>query len=300
MSERLDRPMAGKNCLVTGGTRGIGFYTARGLASQGAHVILVGHNAAHGEQALERIGEAVGEGAASFLLADLSAQDQVQRLARDVQDRYMHLDVLVNNVGAVFVRRQESVDGIEMTLALNHLSYFLLTGLLLDMLKGSAPARIVNVSSDAHHRAEMNFEDLQFEERYSSFQTYAQSKLANLLFTYELARRLEGSKVTVNALHPGFVNSHLYRRMGILRPVVKLIGFLIGKSAEEGAETSIYVASSPEVEGVSGKYFIDREPVSSSPASYDTKSARCLWEISQDLTRTVGDDDVRRQEARHA
>ncbi len=287
MSERLDRPMAGRNCLITGSTRGIGFYTARALALKGAHVILVGHNEAHGEQALERIGEAVGEGAASFFLADLSAQDQIQRLARDVQNRYAHLEVLVNNVGAIFAKRQESVDGIEMTLALNHLSYFALTGLLLDMLKGSAPARIVNVSSDAHHRAEMNFEDLQFKERYSSFKTYAQSKLANLLFTYELARRLEGSKVTVNALHPGFVNSHLYRQMGILRPVVKLIGFLIGKSAEEGAETSIYVASSPEVEGVSGKYFVDREPVSSSPASYDTEAARRLWKISQDLTNAI-------------
>jgi retinol dehydrogenase-12 len=201
-----------------------------------------------------------------------------------VQDRYARLDILVNNAGAVFMKRQESVDGIEMTFALNHLSYFLLTTLLLDALENGASARIVNVASRAHRRAEMNWGDLQFEEGYGGFRAYGQSKLANLLFTYELARRLEGSGITVNALHPGFVNSHLYRRVGISRPLVKLIASLFGKSAEEGAETSIYLASSPEVEGVSGKYFADREPVSSSPASYDEEAAQRLWRVSEDMT----------------
>jgi retinol dehydrogenase-12 len=280
----MDEEMRGKNCLVTGSARGMGFYTARALALKGAHVILVGHNEEHGEEALKRIVEAAGDGTADFIPADLSAQEQIRRLARGVQDRYAHLDVLVNNAGAVFPRRQESVDGIEMTFALNHLSYFLLTTLLLDMLKDSAPARIVNVSSRAHQGTEMNWGDLQFQEGYAPYQAYGQSKLANLLFTYELARRLKGSGITANALHPGFVNSHLYRRAGILRPLIKLGASLFGKNSEEGAETSIYLASSPEVEGVNGKYFVDCEPASSSPASHDEEAARRLWEISRDMT----------------
>jgi NAD(P)-dependent dehydrogenase (short-subunit alcohol dehydrogenase family) len=276
--------MAGKNALITGSTRGIGFQTARKLALQGAYVILVGHHEGRGEEALERITEAAGEESATFFLADLSAQEEVHRLARRVEDRYTHLDVLVNNVGGLFMQREESVDGIEMTFALNHLSYFLLTRLLLDMLKESAPARIVNVASDAHRQVDgMRFDDLEFEKGYRSFQAYAQSKLANLLFTYQLARRLEGSGVTVNALHPGFVNSALYNQLGILSPLTKLFASLFGKSSEEGAETPVYLASSPEVERVSGEYFIDKEPTSSSPASYDEEAARRLWRISEEM-----------------
>jgi NAD(P)-dependent dehydrogenase (short-subunit alcohol dehydrogenase family) len=275
--------MTGETCLVTGSTRGIGFYTARALAIQGAHVILVGHNEKRGAQALERILRIAGEGSAHFFLADLSAQDSILRLARDVQDRYAHLDVLVNNVGGFFWRRQESADGIEMTFALNHLSYFALTSLLLDMLKESSPARIVNVASDAHRRAEMRFDDLQFEQGYDGFRAYAQSKLANLLFTYELARRLGESGVIANALHPGFVNTHIYSRLGLFGPLIRLVGLLFAKSPKEGAQTSIYVASSPQVEGISGAYFVDQEPTSSSPASYDEEAARRLWEVSRDI-----------------
>lgn len=276
--------LAGKNCLVTGSSRGIGFHTARALALKGAHVILVGHNADRGEQARERIAEAAGDDAARFFLADLSAQEQVRRLARDVRDRYAHLDVLVNNVGALFMERQETVDGLEMTFALNHLSYFLLTGLLLDLLKESAPARIVNVSSDTHRQVEMDFDHLQSEQGYRGFRAYARSKLANLLFTHELARRLEGSGVTVNALHPGFVNSNFYRRLGILGLLVTPFAALFGKSAQEGAKTPVYLASSPEVAGVSGEYFIDCEPTPPSPASRDEEAARRLWRVSEEMT----------------
>lgn len=279
-----DRQIVGKNCLITGSSRGIGFHTARALAVRGAHVILVGHHQARGEQARERIAEAAGDDAARFFLADLSAQEQVRQLAREVRDHYTHLDVLVNNVGALFMERQETVDGIEMTFALNHLSYFLLTGLLLDVVKDSAPARIVNVASDTHRYVEMDFEDLQSEKGYRGFRAYARSKLANLLFTHELARRLEGSEVTVNALHPGFVNSDFYRRLGILGWLITPFASLFGKSAREGAETPIYLASSPDVAGVSGAYFIDCEPTPPSPASRDEETARRLWRVSEEMT----------------
>jgi NAD(P)-dependent dehydrogenase (short-subunit alcohol dehydrogenase family) len=192
--------------------------------------------------------------------------------------------VLVNNAAGVFLRRQETVDGFEKTFALNHLNYFMLTNLLLDVLQASAPARIVNVASDSHRDAELDLDDLQLAEGYNPMRAYGRSKLANVLFTYELARRLEGSGVTANALHPGFVNTHLGKSNWLVRIALTPIHWLFAKSPREGAQTSIYLASSPEVAGVSGKYFVDCEPTRSAPASYDEAAAQRLWEVSATLT----------------
>ena len=186
--------------------------------------------------------------------------------------------------------QKQSVDGIEMTFALNHLDYFLLTNLLLDTLKSTAPARIINVSSSAHNGVEINFDDLQNRQRYKGYQAYGRSKLGNLLFTYELARRLEGTGVTVNALHPGLVATNLLKNNGVFGHLLKFLLGLMGVSAEEGAQTSVYLATSPEVEGVTGQYFINRKAVESSKASYDTTVASRLWEMSAELTGLpVGD-----------
>lgn len=274
-----------KICLVTGASRGIGYETAAGLAQLGAHVIIVSQNYERAQHAQQRITTEFGEGAARFYVADLSAQAQVDQLAQHIISDYGQLDVLVNNVGGWFRKYQESADGIEMTFALNHLSYFLLTGRLLPLLQKSSPARIINVSSDAHRQAkDIQFEDIQFKRKYRVFSAYAQSKLANVLFTYELARRLEGTNLTVNALHPGFVKTNLYRHFGLMTPLVNLLADLIGKNAVEGAQTSIYLASSPEVAGVTGKYFSDCEPQDSSPATYDLSQAQRLWDLSEEMT----------------
>lgn len=277
--------MQGKNILITGSSRGIGFETALGLAKLGAHVIVVSHDQAHCEEAVAQIQTVAGEDAARYYTADLASQEAIRTLAAEVKTDYTHLEVLVNNVGGWFRKYQESPDGIEMTFALNHLSYFLLTGLLLDLLKTSAPARIVNVSSDAHRQVDrIHFDNIGFKGEFTTMKAYAQSKLANILFTHELARKLEGTSVSVNALHPGFVNSHLYRNFGLLEPLVRLFAGIGGKNVQEGAQTSIYVASSPALNLVSGKYFADEELVRSSDASYDQYTAERLWDLSEEMT----------------
>jgi NAD(P)-dependent dehydrogenase (short-subunit alcohol dehydrogenase family) len=219
-----------------------------------------------------------------YLVADLSSQEEIRRLAGDCQRRYDRLDVLVNNAGGFFMKRQESADGIEMTFALNHLNYFLLTALLLDILKASAPARIINVSSNAHRGAQINFADLQGERRYSGWGAYAQSKLANVLHAFELARRLDASQVTVNALHPGFVSTRLARDNGLLFRLVMPLTRIIARSVEEGARASVYLSCSPEVESVTGGYFEDEQAVPADPAAYDQDTARRLWQISEEMT----------------
>ena len=278
--------MQGKIAIVTGANAGIGKITARELARMGAHVVMVARNRQRGETALAEIKAATGSNQIDLLLADLSSQTSIRQLATDFQARYNRLDVLINNAGAFFMKRQESIDGLEMTFALNHLGYFLLTNLLLDIIKDSTPARIVNVSSTAHHRVQLDFSDLQNKKSYRGFQVYSQSKLANLLFTYELARRLEGSGVTVNALHPGFVTSNFAKNNGLAaRLGMNLLNLLhVGRTPEEGAKTSIYLASSPEVAAVTGQYFVDKKAVRSSPASYNEADARKLWQISEQLT----------------
>lgn len=281
--------MVGKVCLVTGATRGIGFYTARALALKGAHVVIIGHHHGRGEEAMERIHDADPDASVTFIYTDLMDQTQIRELDRTFRERYDRLDVLVNNAGAFFLRRGESPDGIERTFALNHLNYFLVTHLLLDLIEESAPARIVNVSSESHRGETMHFDDLEFERRpYWGLRAYGESKLANLLFTYELDRRLEGKEITANALHPGFVNTHIGKQYPLLRPMINLVHTIFAKSPEEGAETSIYLAGSPDVTGVSGKYFIDKEPVRSSPDSHRKKEARRLWEISELMTELKG------------
>ena len=278
--------MDGKNCLITGSSRGIGFHTAKGLAEMGAHTIIVSHNEEHCQDAVKKIRSIAGEEAARYYVADLSVQDEIHRLAEKVKADYDHLDVLVNNVATWNATYQETADGIEETFALNHLSYFLLTGLLMDKLKKSAPARIVNVASDGHEVVErINFEDIGFAKgNYRPYKAYGQSKLANIMFTYKLADKLEGSEITVNALHPGSVASKLYRKFGILEPLILLWIRLTGKTSEEGAETPIYLASSPDLDGVTGKYFVDKEQERSSEYSYNREAQDRLWDLSEKLT----------------
>lgn len=280
----VDQPMAGKVCLVTGATSGIGEETALGLARLGATVVVAGRSAARCAATVDRIGRQTGNSSVEFLLADLSSQKEVHNLAAEFKSRHDRLDVLVNNAGAIVLSRRKSVDGLELTFALNHLSYFVLTDLLLDVLVSSAPARIVNVSSSSHRRTQINFDDLQKQRRYTGFRAYAQSKLANVLFTYELARRLEGTGVTANALHPGLVATNFLTNNGRLGHFLAFFMRIRGMSSAKGARTSIYLASSDEVEGVSGLYFEKEKSVRSAPASYDQAAAARLWEISAELT----------------
>jgi NAD(P)-dependent dehydrogenase (short-subunit alcohol dehydrogenase family) len=262
--------MIGKVCLVTGATDGVGKVTALALANAGATVIGVGRDPAKIEAMLRDVDSV--SGSLDFMVAELSSQAQIRALAAAFKRNYNQLHVLVNNAGALFTSRRESVDGIEMTFALNHLAYFLLTDLLLDRLVDSAPARIINVASDAHEGSKIDFDDLQHHKHYSGWDAYGASKLANILFTYELARRLKGTGVTANAVHPGFVNTNFQRAAGL-----SMRGPL---TPEEGADTQIWLASSPEVEGITGKYFVRRRETRSSAISYDTGVAQRLWDVS--------------------
>ena len=276
--------MAGKTVLVTGGTGGIGKATAAGLAAVGARVGIVGRDLSRTRAAAAEIAATSGNPAVDPFGADMSAQAEVRRLAREVLDGYPRLDVLVNNVGGFWSTRRVTADGLEHTFAVNHLAGFLLTELLLDRLKASAPARIVTVSSGAQANGRIHFDDLQGERGYSGQRAYNQSKLANVMFTYELARRLEGSGVTATVLHPGVVRtgfaaedpSPLWKiLLPLIRPLLK--------TPEKGAATSIYLASSPEVGGVTGTYFVNSKPKTSSKSSYDQAAAARLWRISVDL-----------------
>jgi NAD(P)-dependent dehydrogenase (short-subunit alcohol dehydrogenase family) len=279
----METNLKGRTILVTGGTNGLGLVTARELARLGGQVTILSRNAEKCAAAAEQIKAETGN-PVEFIAADLSSLAGIMQAASDFKQRHTRLHVLVNNAGAFFARRQLTVDGLEMTFALNHLSYFLLTNLVLDLLKASAPARAVNVSSGAHMEAKLDFDNLQGEKRYRAMQAYGQSKLANVLFTYELSRRLAGTGVTANALHPGFVATGFARNNGALFNVgAWLVGRLMGRRPEKGAETSIYLASAPEVEGVSGKYFYDCKPIRSSELSYDQTLAEKLWQVSLEL-----------------
>ena len=277
--------MAGKTCVVTGATSGIGEVTARELAAKGARVLLVGRSAARCEATAGRIRGRVPGADVEFLVADLSSQAEVRRVAAEILGKTPRLDVLVNNAGALFTKRAESVDGIEMTLALNHLGYFVLTSLLLDALRAGAPSRVVSVSSDAHKMVGgIDFDDLQGRRRYSGLRAYGQSKLANILFTTELARRLAGSGVAANALHPGVVATNFGANNGAASRVLRRVFDLVSIGVERGAQTSIFLATSPEVEGVTGRYFAKSREARPTAAALDESAARRLWEVSEGLT----------------
>lgn len=280
-----ETPMAGKVCLITGGTGGIGFVAARELARMGAAITIVGRDRKRGEAAAAAINAATHRDDVRYLVADLSDQSQIRALAATVLADTPRLDVLVNNAGGLFGKRQLSADGLEMTFALNHLNYFLLSHLLLPALEVAAPARIVNVASAAHKKVTIDFDDLQGEEKYDRWLAYKRSKLANIMFTYEMARRIDGSGVTVNALHPGFVATDIGVRHGFVPGFLWWLGKLTAISPEEGAKTTIYLASSPEVANSTGHYFSRCRPKRSSDASYDRAASERLWDVSTNLTR---------------
>ena len=278
-------PMAGRTVLISGATSGIGRATALGLARMGAHVAITGRDRGRTEEAAREIG-AVGGQDVDVFVADLSSQAQVRRLASDVLEGLPRLDVLVNNVGGYWSTRHVTADGLERTFALNHLAPFLLTILLLERLERSGPARVVTVSSNAHATGAIDFDDLQGMRSYSGGRAYSQSKLANVLFTYQLARRLHGSAVTANVLHPGVVRTS-FGAEDPARIQRLLVPFLrpVMKSPTQGAATSIDLASASELAQVSGRYFANRRPTKSSARSYDQAVAAQLWEASADLVR---------------
>lgn len=293
-----------KTCLITGVTQGIGRVAARELARHGdkPRLVLVARDAKRGSELVEQLKSSSGNQNIELLVGDLSVQADIRRIASEFLSRHDRLHVLLNNAGAVFASRKESADGHEMTFALNHLGYFLLTELLLPVIKKTATAddndtktaRIINVASNAHHGVTLNFDDLMHTRGFSSFSVYKRSKLANLLHTFELARRLKaegfseggaGGSITVNCLHPGFVRSGFGHNNNVFFSAILHIGQLFAISEEEGARTMIYLATSPEVSGVTGKYFVKERESRSSRASHDEAAARRLWEASEALTR---------------
>lgn len=282
-------PMAGRVCLVTGATSGIGKATATGLAHLGADLVLVARDPARGAATMAEIRTVTGNPRIELLQADLSSQAAIRHAAEDYRRGHDRLHVLVNNAGGQWATRHTTADGLELTFAVNHLAYFLLTNLLLDLLRAGAPARIVNVTSSAQAFGDIHFDDLQFERRYRGQAAYNQSKLANVLFTYELAHRLDGTGVTVNCLAPGVTRTNFGRDDS--GPVIRLLTPLARpfmRSPEEGAATAVWLASSPQAEAVTGRYYLRRRarptPRRSSRRSYDTEPARRLWQVSEELT----------------
>lgn len=289
MNESRSRLMAGKTVLVTGGTGGIGKATAVGLAKMGAHVAIAGRDPGRLQDATREISDA-GDGQVESFIADMSSQTEVRRLAGEILQNLPRLDVLVNNVGGYWNARHTTADGLERTFAVNYLAPFLLTNLLLDRLMVSAPARVVTVASNVQSMGRIDFDDLQGERDYSGARAYNQSKFADVLFSYELARRLQGTGVTANVLHPGVVSTAFGAEdpgtvqrlfLPVMRPFMK--------TPARGADTSIYVASAPELEQATGCYFSNRKVRKSSQQSYDNAVARRLWQLSANL---VGLDSV--------
>ena len=277
--------MTGKICLVTGANDGIGKATATGLARMGATVVMVCRNRERGETAQAEIMADSGNENVDLLIGDLSSQGSIRKLARTFASKYQELHILINNAGTIPGRRRVTVDGLETQFAVNHLAPFLLTNLLLDVLKASARARVVTVSSQVHSKSPLDFEDFRSDREYAASQVYRKTKLANILFTYELARRLEGTNVTANCLHPGVIATKLLDDyMGGSRDAGFGSDNTFGSSPDEGACVVLYVAASPEIEGISGKYFFDSAVRETAPVTYDEEHARRLWDVSAELT----------------
>jgi NAD(P)-dependent dehydrogenase (short-subunit alcohol dehydrogenase family) len=274
--------MEGKTCIITGANSGIGKVTAIELAKMNATLVLLCRDKERGESAQKEIIELTGNNNVDLILCDLSSQKEIRNFVAEFKRKYQDLHVLINNAGVMLSKKTQSVDGFEMNFAVNHLAPFLLTNLLLDMLKKSAPSRIVNVGSAAHRMGKIDFEDLQRENKKGRLMgLYGSSKLAMTLVSYELSRKLEGSNVTINVLHPGLINTNLGRdrsstSQGFARKFFK--------TPEAGAETSIFLASSPEVEGITGKYYAKKKEKPSSKESYNEEYAKKLWEISKKMT----------------
>jgi NAD(P)-dependent dehydrogenase (short-subunit alcohol dehydrogenase family) len=276
--------MGGQTVLITGGTSGIGKAAAVALAAMDANVVIVGRNQERGEAAVDEIRARSHNESVELLLADLSVQSEVRRLAEEFQERYDRLDVLANNAGLVQSKRTETPDGIETTLAINHLAPFLLTNLLLERLEQSAPSRVITVSSEAQRWGKMDFEDMQSRRKYRGFPVYGMTKLANIMFSYEFAERLNGAGVTATCLHPGSVRTNFgQNNRGPMALFFRTFKPFM-RSAEQGADTLVWLASSPEVDGVSGKYFSDRKEIEAQKVAYDRAARRRLWEISEELT----------------
>lgn len=283
--------MEGKVVLVTGATNGIGKQAAKEIAKTGATVVLVGRNAEKTAATVQEIQAACGHTRVDSILADLSVMAEIRRLAETFLARYDRLDVLLNNAGAMYEERKLTADGYELTMALNHLSYFLLTNLLLERLKETAQkhgeSRVINVSSGAHAvaRKGIAFEDIHATKAYSAMGRYGESKLMNILFTYALARRLEGTGVCVNALHPGFVDTGFGHNLrSFFVPVLKFVQKLFARKDSKGAETSVYLATSDEVKGVTGLYFIDKKSRRTAKIAYNQEQQERLWSISAEMT----------------
>jgi NAD(P)-dependent dehydrogenase (short-subunit alcohol dehydrogenase family) len=284
--------LSGKNIVITGGNTGIGKGAAVGVAGLGGRVVITSRNDERGRAARDEIAQRSGNAEVDVMSLDLASFGSIRSFAAGVLDRFDHLDVLVNNAGLIHRRRTETEEGFETTFGVNHLGHFLLTELLLDQLRASSPARVVVVASDAHKGARhgLDFDDLQSTRRYRWGKAYSKSKLANIYFARELARRLDGSGVTSNSLHPGFVRSD-FGRGGDLGPVygwgIKYLAGPFAISPEKGARTTIYLSSSPEVDGVTGDYFSKCKPVTPSAAARDDAAARRLWDVSEQLVASV-------------
>ncbi len=285
----VDQPdLHGTTILVTGGNSGIGKEAAVALACMGAHVAITARNPSKGEAARKEIVGRSGNASTEVVPLDLASLDSVRAAADDVLARFDRVDVLVNNAGGTLSKRQVTRDGFEMTFGVNHLGHFLLTNLLLDRIKASAPARVITVASGAHFGARrgLDFDDLQFESgRYRGFQQYCRSKLANIMFANELARRLDGTGVTSNSMHPGYVHTNFAREgdTGLMGELSHWLGRPFSISPEKGADTIVYLASSPEVEGVTGQYFYKRRLAKTSSFASDEAAQRRLWEVSEQL-----------------
>jgi len=299
------KDMSDAVCVVTGANSGIGKATATELARLGGRVVMVCRDEGRGREAQSEIRAAAQkahpsrEDTVDLRIADLAVQEEVYHLGETIRADYDRLDVLVNNAGVFLDSREETADGIEATFAINHLAPFLLTHLVLPRLRETAgragEARIITVSSEAHRGVSMNFEDLNAESSYNPLQAYAQSKLANILFTHELSRRLQNEGVVANAVHPGVVNTNIWRGSGWISWIARLFSWLY-KRPEEGARSVVYLAASPEVEGVTGQYFKETEVVNPSPEAYDEKAEARLWKISREMTGLAEPDEGNRGE----